>query len=183
MIQLTVPQLERVERQLRGVPRQIPVVTARAINRAAEQARTQASRSARETYQVKHKDVIKTIKIKKAFPSDLTAAVTSRGGALELMKFKVSANKPLPTRSKYAVVSVKKSSKKTVKGSFVAAMRNGHKNVFTRVNKARKPIRGHYGPSIPQTLGNDDVTSAVENKAMLVLDTRLEHEISRVLGR
>lgn len=183
MIELTVPQLERLERQLRDVPRQVPIVTARAINRSAEQARTQAGRSARESYHVKHKAILKTIKIRKAFPSDLTANIKSKGSTLELMKFKVRAHKPLPTRGKYTVVSVKKSSKKTIKGSFVATMKNGHTNVFTRVNKARKPIRGHYGPSIPQMLGNDNVTRAIEDKAMQVLDTRLEHEMSRILGR
>lgn len=182
MIELTIPQLDKLQEKLKDIPEKIPIVTARAINRSAESAKTQAGRSVRETYVIKQKDVTSTIKIKKAYPADLSAQIKSTGSALEIMKFKVRANRPLPTRGKYAVVSVKKGSSKMINGSFVIGMGNGHTNVFTRVSKKRLPIRGHYGPSIPQMLGNENVVSKVEDKAMEVLETRLEHEIGRVLG-
>lgn len=182
MIELTIPQLDKLQRMLSEIPEKIPIVTARAINRSAEAAKTQAGRSTRETYHIKQKDITSTMKVKKAYPADLSAEIKSVGSVLELMKFKVKANKPLPTRGRYAVVSVKKGSSKPINGGFVVGMNNGHTNVFTRVSKKRLPIRGHYGPSVPQMLGNDNVTKAVEDKAMEELEKRLEHEIDRVLG-
>lgn len=174
--------MERLENILGNTPRQIPIVAALAINRAAEAARTQAGRSVRETYNVKHKDVISTIKIKKASPNDLHADIRSRGSVLELMKFKVNPTRPQPKRKAPITVSVKKGSSKSIKEGFVAQMSNGHINVFTRVSNKRLPIKGHYGPSIPQMLGNDSVVRFVEDKAEEVLGNRLEHEINRMLG-
>ena len=182
MITLRAEHIERLEEMLRNAPAQVNVAAARAINRAAYAARTQAGRSVRETYTVKHKDVISTIRLhKKATPADLNAEIRSRGSTLKLMKFKVTPSSPQPKRKRPIKVSVKKGSNKTIKNGFVARMSNGHMNVFTRTTKKRFPIRGHYGPSVPQMLGNESVTRFVERKANEVLDNRLEHEINRLL--
>lgn len=182
MIEINREQLQRIESILGNTPRQVPIVTARAINRAAEAARTQAGRSARETYVIKHKDVIDTIKIKKANPNDLHADIRSRGSVIKLTSFKVNPKKPQPNRKRPITVSVKKGSSKTIKNGFVAETKNGHVNVFTRVSNKRLPIRGHFGPSVPQMLGNESVVRFVENRAIDVLDSRLNHEINRMMG-
>lgn len=186
MIELTVSQIEKIEEKLRDIPDKIPIVTSRAINRAAEQARTEAARGARQTYTVKYHKLIDNIKIVKAYPGRLLAEVKSKGSPLELMKFKVRANKPLPERGKYAVVSVKKGSSKIINGSFVLTIKNNEEseftNIFIRVSKARKPIKSLFGPSIPQMIGNPSVVKSIEEKARQVLDKRIEHEINRVLG-
>ncbi|MCT8975498.1 phage tail protein [Clostridium sp. CX1] len=174
--------MEKLQKKLEEVPKKVPIVTARAINRSASTAKTQAGRLIRETYIVKQRDVTSTIKIKNASSENLSAEIKSTGSVLELMKFKVRANKSLPAHGRYAVVSVKKGSSKMINGSFVTSMGNSHTNVFTRVSKKRLPIRGHYGPSVPQMLGNENVISKIEEKAAEVLETRLEHEVSRVLG-
>lgn len=182
MIEITVPQIEKLQEKLKDMPEKIPVVTARAMNRAIEAARTQAARSVRETYHVKHGDVIKTIKVKKAHAGDLEANFSSKGETLKLVKFRVKANKPLPTRGKYVVASVKKGSSKMVNKTFMAKIFKGEPNVYSRVGTKRFPVRAHYGPSIPQMAGNEQVISKVEKRAEEVLDKRLDHEISRVLG-
>lgn len=182
MIEITIPQMEKLEEKLKDMPEKIPIVTARAINRAAEQARTQASRSARKEYHIRHRDVLKTIKIKKAYPGHLFAEVRSVGSPIDLTKFKVRPNKPYPVRGRYPIVSVKRGSRKQISGGFVISMGNGYRNVFTRVGKKRYPIRAHYGPSVPQMLGSKNVSKDVEEKAMQVLEERLDHEINRVLG-
>jgi hypothetical protein len=187
MIELKAEHLEKLEEILGNTPKQIPVVTARAMNRAIQAARTQASRTTRETYYIKHKDVISTIKIKKANRSDLLAEFMSSDTNIPLMKFKVNPRKPQPGRKRPVTVSVKKGSKKVIKNGFVAQLRkpkheSGKLNVFVRTTKSRFPLKGLYGPSIPQMIGNEDVIPRVEERAMEVLDTRLEHEISRLLG-
>jgi hypothetical protein len=187
MIELKPEHLDKLFGLLRNTPKQIPVVTARAINRAAEAARTQAARSTRETYHIKHKDVIGTIRIKRANQNDLLADFRTRDTNLALTKFKVSPNKPQPKRRRAVTVSVKKGTKKSIKKAFVAQLlkpksNSGQMNVFTRVSNKRFPLRGHYGPSIPQMIGNKDVIKSVEGRAREVLDTRLDHEINRMLG-
>ena len=182
MIELRIEHLERLQQILGNTPKQIPFVTARAINRAAEAARTQAGRSVREKYVVKQKDVVSTIKVKKATANNLNADIRSKGPVLKLMAFKVNPGKPQPGRKKKVTVSVKKGSQKSISNSFVAQTSSGHVNVFTRVSRKRLPIRGHYGPSVPQMIGNESVIEFVENRASDVLDTRLQHEISRLIG-
>lgn len=182
MIELRAEHLERLERILEYTPQQVPIIAARAINRSAEAARTQASRSVRETYVIKHKDIVDTIRIKKASPNDLNADIRSRGAVINLTKFKVNPKKPQPNRTKPITVSVKKGSAKVFKNGFVAEMASGHMNVFTRVSKDRLPLKGHYGPSVPQMLGNESVVQFVEQKATEVLENRLIHETNRLVG-
>jgi hypothetical protein len=182
MIELKPEHLDKLMKLLGNTPKQIPVVTARAINRASEAAKTQAGKSARDVYVIKHKDVISTIKINKAYPNDLSADIRSKGTVTKLMNFKVNPKRPQPKRKKPIIVTVKKGASKSFKNGFVIQMKNGHLNVFTRVSKRRLPLKGHYGPSIPQMLGSESVTRFVEEKAIEVLDGRLEHEIKRMLG-
>lgn len=179
MIELNVGQVERIEEIFRNTPQQVPKVISRAINRSAHAARAQATRSVRETYNIKHRDVSSTIKVRTASPANLTANIRSSGAPLKLMNFRVSPKGP--KKVKQVTVGVKKGSRKRIKGAFVAGMNSGHVNVFTRVSKPRLPIRGHYGPSVPQMIGNESVVSVVENKAYDELDKRLEHEIDRLL--
>lgn len=182
MIELSVQQLEKIQEKLKDVPDKIPVVTARAINRAAEAAKTEGSKFIRETYYVKHSSVLRKIKIKKAYPADLVADIRVTGRPLSVINFRVRKNKPLPTRGKYAVVRVKKGGGGPIKGSFVLTTTQGYTNVFTRVSRERFPLRSHHGPSVPQMMGNEEGLKKMEDKAREVLDKRLDHEIDRVLG-
>lgn len=179
MIELNLRQVERVEEIFRNTPQQVPKVISRAINRAAHVGRAQATRSVRENYNIKHRDVSSTIKVRTASPDNLNANIRSSGAPMKLMKFRVSPNSP--KKAKQVTVGVKKGSRKKIKGAFVAGMNSGHVNVFTRVSKPRLPIRGHYGPSVPQMIGNESVVSVVENKTYQELDSRLDHEINRLL--
>lgn len=182
MIELSMEQIEKIQKKLQDIPEKIPIVTARAINRAAEAARTEGSRFIRETYHVKHASVLRKIKIKKAYPADLIADIRVTGRPLSVINFKVTKNKPLPIRGKYAVVRVKRGSGGPIKGSFVLTTRSGYTNVFTRRTKARYPLRSIHGPSVPQMMGNEDGIKRMEEKALEILEKRLDHEIERVLG-
>lgn len=180
MIELNLRQVERVQEIFRNTPEQVPGVISRAINRAAHVAKAQATRSVRQNYNIKHGDVSKTIKVKTASPADLAASISSVGSPLKLMTFRVTPSSP--KKVKQVTVGVKKGSRKRIKGAFVTEMNSGHVNVFTRVSTSRLPIRGHYGPSVPQMIGNESVVSVVEDKAYNELDKRLNHEINRLIG-
>lgn len=182
MIDLTVQQLEKAERALEHIPGAVPRAAANAINRAADSAKTEAARKVRETYYIKHGDVLSTIKIYGASAGDLSATVISRGSVIALTKFRVTPRQPQPKKRRTVIVRVKKGEGGPIQGAFIAGMNSGHVNVFNRIGKSRLPIVGRYGPSVPQMIGSDDVRIWVEDKSRERLESRLDHEISRILG-
>lgn len=181
MIEVTAQQIDRAERMLEHIPDAAPKALSRAINRAAEVARTEAARKVRETYYIRHQDVISTIKLHKASHSHLAASVTSRGHAIPLTRFRVTPKQPEPRRKRPIMVRVKRGEGGPIKSAFVAKMQSGHLGVFQRVGRRRTPIKEFYGPPIPQMLGNPSVAAWVEKKAAERLDERLEHEITQAL--
>lgn len=181
MIEFTAAQMEKAERLLQHIPGGAQKALSRAMNRAIDSAKTEASRKARETYHVRHKDVLDTIKVSKSSPSNLNAVVVSRGYVFALTKFQVTPKKPQPKRKKEIVVRVKRGEGGPIKRAFVTQLKSGHLGVFKRAGKARFPIEQFYGPSVPQMLGNVKVTDAVEQRAAAVMNDRLDHEIMRIL--
>jgi len=175
-------QLDRIDRLIERAPRQMPKVMARAINRAIETTRTEASRKIRETYYIKAKDIKASLTLKKASAGDLTARITSRGSTIPLTKFKVKPQKPQPKRRLVVVARVKKGAGGPISGAFVAQMRSGHIGVFNRVAGPRLPITQRFGPAVPQMLGGREVITHVQEKTTERLMGRLEHEVGRVLG-
>ncbi|MBY0088115.1 phage tail protein [Brevibacillus brevis] len=191
MIEFTAEQIEKAERLLQHIPGGAQKALSRSMNRAVDSAKTEASRKARETYHIRHKDVLDTIKVSKSSPSDLSAMVLSRGHVLPLTKFITRPNKPQPAKAAALrwnkgrpfnlVVRVKRGEGGSIKKAFVAQMKSGHLGVFHRSNKNRLPLVQRFGPSVPEMLGNIRVTDAVERRATAVMDERLDHEIKRML--
>ncbi|SHN77271.1 phage tail protein [Desulfitobacterium chlororespirans] len=179
---LTVPQLQKLEEQLKDFPEQIPAVAVRAINRAAEASRSAVSKFVREEYFIGASNLTGRIKIKKAYQADMVADIYAKDRTISSINFKVRANKPLPKKGSYAHLRVKKSSSGgMVKGSFITTVRGRHRNVFTRVTKNRFPLRSLHSPSVPQMMGHEDGIRVMEETAREVLEKRLEHEVERVL--
>lgn len=181
MIELTASQIDKAQRVLSHIPNGAPKAMSRAINRAADSARTEAARKVRETYYIGYSEITSTIKIYRASSENLGARVESRGHVLPLTKFKVTPNRPMPKRTSPIIVRVKRGEGGPIRTAFVARMHSGHLAVMSRAGKRRLPIQEHFGPPIPQMLGNPSVTQWVEQKAGETLEKRLEHEIDRML--
>lgn len=180
MITIDADKIKEVEEQLGSFRNKAPSAIARALNRAAQNARTNAVKKAREGYQIKASDIRSTIKITSANKNTLGALVKSTGERIPLIKFKVSPKDPRPKNPpKMLKAAVKKTGLKGVVGAFVADI-NGNK-VFQRTGKSRLPITQLFGPAVPQMLGSQDVRTFVESEAAKVFDQRLDHEISRIL--
>lgn len=209
MIEITAKNIKEVEERLGSFRNKAPLVISRALNRAADNVKTNAAKKAREEYEIKAKDVKDTLRIIKANKSSLGAEVRSKGARIPLIKFKVKPNEPRPSRPpKILKVAVKKTSLKGLVGAFVAEMKNedtfgetGHIGVYERVKgkyikgheprpkkrgigmtKGREAIRQLFGPAVPQMLGNPEVKKYIENEAMKVYYKRLDHEIDHILG-
>jgi hypothetical protein len=181
-VQITVEHFNRLQDLLHDTPKKIPIVVARAINRAATTARTEAGRKAREKYYVKHGDVLKTIKIRQAYAGNLSASVQSKGKRIPLYAFRVLPKTVQPLRKVPIKAAVKRSEGlKPLGSAFVAHMRSGHMGVFLRAGKHRFPINERFGPAIPQMIAQPLVSQWVEEKAQERLNQRLQHELSRVI--
>lgn len=193
MITLDASKLKEVEQRLGEYRKKAPVVLYRAINRAAANLKTNAAKEVRKTYIIKAGEVKSTFSISRATSKRIVAAVTSRGGALGLEKFKVLPNQPRPGRppKKLRVQVRKDTGVKGLLSAFVASA-NGNR-VFER-DKGRTrhvkrndgkwtelPIHRLFGPPIPIMLENKGVRSSLEAEAEKVFSARLEHEIKRVL--
>jgi hypothetical protein len=183
MIEVSAEQLERAESLLADFPKAEPRALSSALNRAAEGARTDAVKKARETYVITAGRVRETIGIGKATPDNLIARVKSQGRPRALSYFNVRPKLPGIRRRKPLFAQVQRGGGGTIKGAFVARLQSGHLGVFNRVGKSSLPIIQRYGPSVPQMIGSETVTEYVELGAQRRLDNRIDHEINRLLQR
>lgn len=182
MIEIDKKQMEVVKKLFKGMESKLPTILMRAINRAADNAKTNMGKETSRNYIVKAGDVKSTVKIVKANTRRLGAIVISNGAKVPLYKFKVSPSIPKPKNPPKAYkVKVKKSGNlKSILGAFVADI-NGYNRVMQRESKKRLPITQLYGPSIPEMIGNKSVSQYIENEAAKTLEKRIDHEIKRIM--
>ena len=59
----------------------------------------------------------------------------------------------------------------------------GHTGIYERIGPSRFPVRELYGPATPQMMySNEDVMDTIEAKMVEAYESRIEHEILRVLN-
>ncbi|CAM3851193.1 MULTISPECIES: phage tail protein [Paenibacillus] len=180
MITVDADKLKEIEKRLSDYPKQAPSVLSRALNRAATNVKSNASKKAREIYQIKAQDVNKSFKITRASRNSLGATVVSSGGSIGLEKFKINVRDPSAKKPRVFKAAVKKQgSLRTILRGFVANI-SGVK-VFQRTGKERLPIQRLFGPPVPQMVDNPEVRRFIEEQAVETFEKRLEHEIKRVL--
>lgn len=182
MIEFDETQLESAKIILAGIPTGVQRAAASALNRAVDGARGAAVRKARSEYIITAKRIRDTMKINRASMSNLQASVVSRGRPIALSYFKFKPGTVPTKRMKNPVsVQVRRDGGGTITGGFVAMMKSGHVGVFNRRGMESYPIDQRYGPSAPQMLASTGVAAFVEQEAEKRLQTRLNHEIERLL--
>lgn len=180
MIELNIDQADYIQDIITRFPEQAKIATYRAINRTTTATKTEISRQVRAKYNVKHKDVLNTLRVDNAHTNSLKATITSKGELIPLSSFSA---RQLKSGVSVAVLKGKRSK---INGLFLTTLKQpkyekGATNVFSRKTAKRAPLRGHYGPSIPQMVGNEQPLGKVESRGQEVLLTRLEHELNRLL--
>ncbi|MEK5378073.1 phage tail protein [Paenibacillus sp. FSL P2-0173] len=180
MIQIDTTALREAQRHLQEVKKKTKVAMYRALNRVAQNAKTNASKEIREQYVIKAGDLGSTFSIKKADKGSLSATIRSRSRGTGLDKYKFSPRRTTGKRPKVLKVAVKKGGMKKVPGAFVAE-KNGVK-IFIREGRSRLPIKRLYGPPAPEMFNNVQIRESVERKARVLYAQRLEHELNRELG-
>lgn len=180
-IQIDDVAIREVEQRLGQFAHRAPNAIASSLNRTVTNVTSNISKETRVKYHVKTADIKETIQVTKASKSSLAAEVRSKGKPIPLDHFKVSPKTVNPKRKSQLKIAVKKNGVKQVLGAFVANL-SGVK-VFKRESDKRLPIARLFGPSIPQMIGNDDSVEKINQKAWVTYETRLNHEINRILGQ
>lgn len=196
--------------RLAGVKGGIDKALYNAGKRAGDKLKAEASRRARERYAISAGNIsgnAPKIKVQSGGGSS-SVSVQWNGTRFALSKFNGSSNSPAWDKSR--LVRVKKSdgenarwitthpgkegkghvlkntSPMTISGSFVAQFSSGHAGIFHRTGGTtgggNEEIEESMGLSVPQMVGSDAIKDEVGEVAVEEFDTRLAHEVNRLLG-
>ena len=157
--------------------------TVRALNRALDQAATEANRRIRDVYNIKARAVAASFKKKRAAGGSrlANATLTIRGARIPLIEFGARWSR----RNAGATVLIKKGEgRKTVPGSFIGVHgRSGARQVFVRVGRKRYPIKSLRSISLPQAFVEKTVLAAVQARARDSFTKNFRQQVDYLLAR
>ena len=171
MIEVQIEGIEIFD-QLKNSDKQLEKALYFAKNRALNTVKTELARGVPKKYDTKQKTIRDRTRVNKN-----TGEVSVKGSPIRLFKFRITPTSP---KRQLVTASVKRASK-SLPNAFVQQMRNGTIGVFERVGKSRYPIRQLYSVSAPQMAGEEEVLEGAMERASIVFDERLSHEIGRLL--
>ena len=171
MIEVQIEGIEIFD-QLKNSDKQLEKALYFAKNRALNTVKTELAKGVPKKYDTKQKTIRDRTRVNKD-----AGEVSVTGSPIRLFKFRVTPTSP---KRQLVTASVKRASK-SLPNAFVQQMRNGTIGVFERVGKSRYPIRQLYTVSAPQMAGNEEVLEGAMERASIVFDERLSHEIGRLL--
>lgn len=171
MIEVQIEGIEIFD-QLKNSDKQLEKALYFAKNRALNTVKTELARGVPKKYDTKQKTIRDRTRVNKN-----TGEVSVKGSPIRLFKFRVTPTSP---RRQLVTASVKRA-RKSLPHAFVQQMSNGHIGIFERVGKSRYPIRQLYSVSAPQMAGEQEVLEGAMERASIVFDERLSHEIGRLL--
>lgn len=181
-------QMQRAVDFLGAIPRAAETALARALNGAAKAGRESAISAIVARYAVHASDVRGKIALTTATPDRLGVEVIARSGPLSLTYFPHSpARAGTGGRGRSTLrAEVLRGQPKPVLGAFVATI-NGRPRVMFRTGgrtaTGKTAIKSVPAVPIAVMLGVESVRTAVEQRSAAVLDTHLDREIDRALGR
>jgi hypothetical protein len=181
-------QMDRATAALAELPGAAERAMARALNAAAASGRQAAVKAITGRYAVRAGDVREKISLSTATPESLAVMVRAKSPALALGYFPHAPTRPgTGGRGKPPLrAEVLRGREKAVAGAFIATI-NGKPRVMLRTGArtaaGRGAIASVYSVPIAEMLGAPSVREAVEQRALEVLDERVDHEIDRELGR
>lgn len=187
--------IERAVRALTQLQRAVvPTATARALNKTAAQAKTQAARAIRDRYNISSRLIGRHIHLHRSTPSVLTARVTAEGEKLPVLAFGARQTK------RGVTVQIKRGARRLIRSAFIATTRSGHRGVFARgqyggrafVRRTQRiraypkpdlPITELFTVGVPQGFSNRLVLDALERKVRERFPALFAHEIQFALSR
>jgi len=151
-----------------------------AMKRAADSAKTQAGRYAAETYSISKSAFMSrcviTSKLKGGGEGVSSIDVIFAGTVIPLIEFGGTKGGP-----QGGVTASPKHGGGSLRSAFINAV-YGTRGVWERVGRKRFPVEQKYGPSTGHMMQDEGVSEKLTDHMMEVFDSRIEHEISRILG-
>lgn len=140
--------------------------TSKAINTAIPKIRNTFVDKTTQDYFISKANVKKTIDVKRANPSGLSAFIRSKGGPVVLTKFRVTPKRPPKRKGRTVKAQVMRNGGGgTIPNAFIARMGSGHIGAMYRKGADRYPIGQFHGPAVPSMLKNAEVSAFVGNVA------------------
>lgn len=159
------------------------LVMFRALNRGATAGQTFAAREIARNYAIKVSRAKHSSGIKKASVNTPEATIVFRGRPLNITNFKVAPGRPQPARRPTLRVTIRKSKGPIeIKDTFLAPLRSGVRGA-RRKGPERLPIEQVFGPSVPSMISAEGIRENVIERMREVVLNRLDHEVSRELGK
>lgn len=175
----------------------IPNATRRAINKTANQVKSQAAKEISQSWGFKRIEVRKAINIRRANFKKLVAVLSVSGRPQPLIKHATSAR-----QTRRGVVARIGGKSKLYEGTYLATMPSGHKGIFKtlggRRGKTRQtiggknrgqmyqpglPIKELYAPSIPTAFIARRTQDLMRRAVRERFPKLFEHEIKYALSR
>ena len=140
--------------------------TSKAINTAIPKIRNAIVDKTTQNYFISKANVKKTIDVKRANPSGLSAFIRSKGRPVALTKFRVTPKRPPKRKGRTVKAQVMRNGGGgTIPNAFIARMGSGHIGAMYRKGADRYPIGQFHGPAVPSMLKNAEVSAFVGNVA------------------
>lgn len=140
--------------------------TSKAINTAIPKIRNTIVDKTTQDYFISKANVKKTIDVKRATPSGLSAFIRSKGGPVALTKFRVTPKRPPKRKGRTVKAQVMRNGGGgTIPNAFIARMGSSHIGAMYRKGADRYPIGQFHGPAVPSMLKNAEVSAFVGNVA------------------
>ena len=183
-IQVDPKDLKMLEGQFRDLPRKIPTILSRAINRIASMSNTQIRRGITGQINLPSNIVSRYLKLHRSTVNTLAARIELSGHRIPAAKFK---GRRLVRGASYQIR--KGQARKTLLYKrtdpiFWGVMPSGHEGIFTRPAGKRYKIHELLGPSISTAWSKTPglVRSTIDN-ANQNLAARIRHEIKYELEK
>jgi len=167
---------------LRAIPRAMPRVFRRAINRNVDMAATDLKRRVGGRITLKKGEISKSIKKYKATYSHLAGYIATSRYRPGLLAFPGTTEKR-PRGVKYRISRLE--GRKRIPHAFIATMRaSGHRGVFERRFRTRLPIDEKRGPSIWSVITGTPgllkkVTNSAANRMGKLINDQVAYEFKR----
>lgn len=151
-----------------------------AMNRAARAGKTEAARYASDTYSISQGMFRSKCRIsfnmKGGSGGVASIEVLFAGAVIPLIEFGGTSGGP-----QGGVRVGPKRGGGNLRSAFINAV-YGTRGVWERVGRKRFPVEQKYGPSTGHMMQDEGVSDKLTDRMMEVFDSRIEHEISRILG-
>lgn len=147
-------------------------VARQAINQTARQTRTEAARKIAKIMGMKVTGARNALQIVHASRQRLEARVIASGRPRNLIHFSAR-------QTRRGVTAKAWGTRKLYKGTFIITARNGQRLVMKRTGKESLPIAPLFGPSVPDTMIDEQVRAALQ----FLVEERLPRNLRRQYDR